>query len=288
MNRRTRAGTLSYARAGRFPVKCVATDKSVTMKLHYSTLGLVTDTLTTTGKFLLSLLTCAALINSAWADPVTFTFTATANATGQGYTLGASYNFSFTTGASYATLSTLSQSTFTAGSNNYWKNFSTADSALFVSASGNGLGGTFVPSATNPSSYIFQNGLGGSDFIIGTTNTSQTVGMTTLSGTPLSYFNAGGLSLSLSPGGAYTGSFVDPTTYFAARPGVYAVTSPNPLQLYGLGGGGSLLAGFTVNQLTISAIPEPSTSAAIAGAAMLGLAVWRRRRQSKPGAITAA
>ncbi len=32
----------------------------------------------------------------------------------------------------------------------------------------------------------------------------------------------------------------------------------------------------------VSAIPEPSTYAAIAGAAMLGLAVWHRRRQAAP------
>lgn len=236
-------------------------------------------------KVLLSLLICAALGSSASAAAVTFTFQATANATSQGYTLGSTYTFSFTTGASYPTLSTLSQSTFADNSgfngNNYWKNFSTSDSALFVSSGGTGLGGSFVPSATNPSSYIF-NGSMSSDFIIGTTNTGLTVGMTTLSGTPLSYFNASGISLTLSPSGAYTGSYVDPTTYFGARPGVYTVTASNPLRLYGLGGGGNELAAFTLNQLTISAsaIPEPSTYAAIAGAAMLGLAVWQRRRKS--------
>jgi hypothetical protein len=50
---------------------------------------------------------------------------------------------------------------------------------------------------------------------------------------------------------------------------------------YGLGGnvwdsagGGSMMS----IQATASAIPEPSTYAAIAGSAMLGLAVWQRRR----------
>ncbi len=47
----------------------------------------------------------------------------------------------------------------------------------------------------------------------------------------------------------------------------------------GFGGGGI--------SLNVSAIPEPSTYAAIAGAAMLGLAVWRRRR-AKPTATTTA
>jgi hypothetical protein len=37
-------------------------------------------------------------------------------------------------------------------------------------------------------------------------------------------------------------------------------------------------------QATASAIPEPSTYAAIAGAAMLGLAVWQRRRRTVPAA----
>lgn len=239
-------------------------------------------------KLILSLLACAAFISSASAAAVTFTFTGTANATGQGYTLGSTYNFSFTTGDSYTTLSTLSQSTFADNSgfngNNYWKNFSTSDSALFVSSGGNGLGGSFVPSATNPGSYIF-NGSMSSDFIIGTTNPSLTVGMTTLSGTPLSYLNASGISLTLSPAASFTGSYVDPTTYFGARPGVYNVTASNPLRLYGLGAGGNQLAAFTLNQVTISAIPEPSTYAAIAGAAMLGLAVWQRRRKSRAVAL---
>jgi len=80
---------------------------------------------------------------------------------------------------------------------------------------------------------------------------------------------------------------VDPTTHFGARPGVYNVTASNFLRLYGLGGGGNEVAAFTLNQLTISAIPEPSTYAAIAGAAMLGLAVWHRRRRSTSTAMLA-
>jgi hypothetical protein len=41
-------------------------------------------------------------------------------------------------------------------------------------------------------------------------------------------------------------------------------------------------------QATASAIPEPSTYAAIAGAAMLGLAVWQRRRRTAPAAMPLA
>ncbi len=240
-------------------------------------------------KILLSLFACAALISSASAAAVTFTFQTTANATGQGYTSGATYNFSFTTGASYPTLSTLSTSTFSS-TNNYWRNTSAADTGtLFVSSGGTGLLGSFVPSTTTPNSYIFQNSLsGGSDFQVSNGGT-QNSGMTTLGGTPLSYVFGGNMNYTLSPAGGYPNTYNDPTTFYTARPGVYAVTAgsnpgPATLTLYGLSNNN--LAAFTVNQLTISAIPEPSTYAAIAGAAMLGLAVWQRRRKSTQATLS--
>lgn len=55
----------------------------------------------------------------------------------------------------------------------------------------------------------------------------------------------------------------------------------------GIYGGGGIQGGFgadfqtpAIDNFSVSAIPEPSTYAAIAGAAMFGLAVWRRRAQS--------
>lgn len=43
----------------------------------------------------------------------------------------------------------------------------------------------------------------------------------------------------------------------------------------------SFLSGFTdVNYIAVAAVPEPSTYAALVGLAALGLAAWRRRRQS--------
>jgi len=50
---------------------------------------------------------------------------------------------------------------------------------------------------------------------------------------------------------------------------------------------GSINANFSLGAPSISAIPEPSTYAAIAGAAMLGLAVWQRRRRQISAAIAA-
>lgn len=61
----------------------------------------------------------------------------------------------------------------------------------------------------------------------------------------------------------------------------------------GIYGGGGIQGGFgadfqtlAIDNFSVSAIPEPSTYAVIAGAAMLGLAVWRRRR-GKTATVTA-
>lgn len=53
-------------------------------------------------------------------------------------------------------------------------------------------------------------------------------------------------------------------------------------RVYGLGGNSDAIFGFSVDDVTVtgavSAVPEPSTYAALAGAGALGLAWWRRRR----------
>lgn len=43
-------------------------------------------------------------------------------------------------------------------------------------------------------------------------------------------------------------------------------------------GAGAVTGGVSFDNMVVSAVPEPSTYAAIAGAAFLGFAVWRRRR----------
>jgi hypothetical protein len=62
----------------------------------------------------------------------------------------------------------------------------------------------------------------------------------------------------------------------------YPNYAPNPDELWTLDGSAVQFS------IQASAIPEPSTYAAIAGAAMLGLAVWQRRRRTAPAATPLA
>lgn len=74
-----------------------------------------------------------------------------------------------------------------------------------------------------------------------------------------------------------------PHVVLSGNTGLYSAVPLDPndsslLQFY-VGGPGSATAAaaFTVNSVSISAVPEPSTVAALAGAAVLGFAAWRRR-----------
>jgi hypothetical protein len=226
-------------------------------------------------KFALWLFVSVACCSQVVAQAITFTFTASATATGEGYTSGASYTFSFTTGASYATLSTLSQSVFN-GTTNEWKEEVTSDSPLFVSAGGSGLLGSYTrptTSSTDPNSYIYQSS--SHEFQL-SNGVAYDIGLTSLGGTPLKriFVSFGSSVLSLSPAPAYSGSFSDPTTYFGARDGVYAVGS-GTVTLRNTSN--AAIASFNVSQVAITAIPEPGAYAALAGLAVLVLAGWRRR-----------
>lgn len=65
------------------------------------------------------------------------------------------------------------------------------------------------------------------------------------------------------------------TTYFSAYLGTYTLnaTYGHYFTIQNVG-----QIDFTPTSLTISAVPEPSTYAAIFGALALGLVVWKRRR----------
>ena len=84
-----------------------------------------------------------------------------------------------------------------------------------------------------------------------------------------------GFTLSISDGGTFSFgnnfTILSPTTdYF------------DTLAFYSVNTNGS---DFNISGVTITAIPEPSTYAACAGAAVLGLAFWRRRRAAAKAAV---
>jgi hypothetical protein len=118
--------------------------------------------------------------------------------------------------------------------------------------------------------------------------TSETNGfpgytISTLSGTPLGLST---LTVTLSARDATTSTLTATLTGsgFAAISHEYTVSFVDPLfvgpSTWQGGAGNVVFDNFSYSTASVSAIPEPSTYAAIFGASALGLAAWRRRRAS--------
>lgn len=165
-----------------------------------------------------------------------------------------------------------------------------------------GITSTFVPASTN--SFIFGGTISGSPISAGTTMpvsydftlqknaavtgtvnwtiyvydsinpTLQAVatGSLTATGAATQTFSGSGLSYSFTNGATSGATFHTKMEFSYVADSTSALLNVTMTQSPGLG--------ITFNT---SAIPEPSTYAAIAGAAMLGLAMWQRRR-GKTGA----
>jgi autotransporter-associated beta strand protein len=140
-------------------------------------------------------------------------------------------------------------------------------------------GGIIAP-GNSPGTLTFTQGLTlntGSilNFELGTTSDLIRVTGGTLTGPG----TVGGVTLNLSDSGGFA-----PGTYILINYTTATGTSQFGADSFALG---TTIPGYTYNlalsgntlQLTASAIPEPSTYAAILGAAALGLAVYRKRRQ---------
>ena len=211
---------------------------------------------------------------------ITVTATATSSATGAGYTLGQSYTFAFTTGPSF---STTPVSYFVAGQNN-WGEEEATDNQLFAAVSGTGLTGTFARPASfyGPYSYLWIRPANVSLFA--GNDDSAAVGLFTPNATGIRAVHANGIILGDGPDFAFAQTHTQPNAYFSAYAGTYTATSGTVIlhdQNF------TIIGNFDATSVTISsasAIPEPSTYAALAGAAVLGLAVWRRQRRSLPAA----
>ncbi len=226
-------------------------------------------------KTLLTVLAALTVAVSAAAQ-VTFTITATAlSNTDELYTIGGTYTFVFTTGSSFTQSDSFDQT---------WSEEFTTNNQLFQTVSGSALGGTFVRPVTSlhdPFSYINVNPDFDSIRLTAAADDSRT-GLTSLNGTQLIR-----VSGDIVPSSVDFGNFLAGTTslftYFASYQGTYALTEDSFFEL--ISTNGETMASFTGTSVTISvaAIPEPSSYAALAGVAALGLVIVRRRRL-KPAA----
>lgn len=210
---------------------------------------------------------------------VVLTLSGTANSsTNPAYTVGNSYSFSFTLNSSY---SGNASDSFSSGEN-VWVEAANGDDPIFSQISGSQLTGT-LSSPSTPYSYVFLYGTNSMELIADTSqspgeNLGISAGAALVTG--ISFF---GVINTLTF--AFPGSYTDPLAYFTDYFGTYDVSSGT----FSIGGSGAAAA-FTVTAISIgtSAVPEPSTYAAIFGACALGFAAWRRRRSNSQSPAAAS
>jgi hypothetical protein len=207
------------------------------------------------------------------------------------------------------------------GSTPYVANFNTGIVGAYNTSNGAATGG-FTPIITSPTANLMGVAVSGNSlFVTNTTDGKITAhdattgaalgGFTTVTGLSFpagiavsgsSLYVANSSSGSIGEYNAVTGAAINANRFTGLN--IPANIAVNGTSLFvtsadnGTVGEYSLITGLAVNAslitglsgsygIAVSPIPEPSTYAAIAGAAMLGLAVWQRRRQIKPVAQNA-
>lgn len=232
-----------------------------------------------------ALLLCAVVPAAA---QIVFTITATANsdAVAGGYTQGQSYTFIFTSAASFANTSS-SQYTSVANS---WSEETASDGQMWTSIGGTGITGTFVrpvATSTNPYSWAYPNSDYGLALGVDTDDITNLIGLNTLSNQAIEYLSVTRMSGGSMPSfteSDFTQAYVEPfnssTGFFATKfLGSFTGLTSGTVEI-GMPDGDTYYT-FAVTDLSIgaaSAVPEPSTYAALAGLAAFGLVLLRRRR----------
>lgn len=229
----------------------------------------------------LGVIALLGLGHSASAQTV-FTVSATASATTNNYNSGSSYTFVFTlgSGSTFGGARTSDRTSF--------QDETTADNQLWTSVGGTGLLGTYVRAVGAPGDpfNIAEVGLNptftdrGLYLVAGSDQfPNPSIGVTTLSGTGISYFTVSVDDTAL-PSWTMAPSGTAPSTYFAGYAGTYTGFSGGTdlVKIYNTAG--AEVVSFNVTSVTISAVPEPSTYAAMLGLAALGFVGWRRRKLS--------
>ncbi|MDI1247936.1 MAG: PEP-CTERM sorting domain-containing protein [Lacunisphaera sp.] len=207
-------------------------------------------------------------VASASAQTV-FTITATADSTGVGYTATQAYTFVITSGASFAS----NGNDYFNSSESFWAEYDTGDDQLVTSLGGTGLSGTY----TRPTAIWNELDVHSSYMTLrtGPDDFDGAFGVTRLDTADLhSFYTRIDSGISFTPSATYVEPF-GPSGYFSNYTGSYS--AGGYVDLRDTAGTHTY---FTITNLSISAaaIPEPSTYAALAGLAGLGLAMLRRRR----------
>jgi hypothetical protein len=224
------------------------------------------------------LLVLLLLMGSTTNAQVTITVTATANNTNLGYTSGNTYSFTYTLASPVADV----VPNYFDLTHNSWYEYHLYQSPLFTAISGDGLSGSLTRptvSDTDPHSRIeirTNVATPGSDYLVlSAVSQFSDLGITANGNEIWSVY----LQLNNSEASfLYPGSFMEPTSIFAASSGTYAPSGDtHGISIFSLYSGA---AHFDVSSFTIgnsNAIPEPSTYAALFGLGALGLVVWWRR-----------
>lgn len=223
------------------------------------------------------------LVLLATAPPVSaqiiFTVTATAEnnlgTAAQGYTVGHAYTFVYTLTAAYP----VNHNYFPGENNGWFEQDITAEPALFTAVGGTGLGGTFIdPVGPAGSPFSFVRAYNGNLLQLYAGADAGNIAVTTLAGTTLTHAIA---SMNLAEiNFALPASYTNPATYFAAYVGDYHVWG-GTVSLYGGGFDGATfqVTGVSISNGNTTAIPEPSTYAALFGLGALGVVLWRKRQK---------
>jgi hypothetical protein len=204
------------------------------------------------------LFSVACLMSSSAFAAIVFTFETTNHAAALGYTVGQSATFVVTIEGDASSMGP---------DGRYWSG------SIYSTISGTGLSGAFSSSFDNADLSIISPG----DMSGQVGNISEGLGLSA-NGTPLFYLNF--LFTLPEDFHAYSPSEgpISPQEYFSQELGSYVSPITDPMgNSFKLFDDGIDYAGFTIDRLTISSVPEPSTYALYVAAIVLGLAIFRRR-----------